>query len=231
MLQSAKEFVLDTVFPKFCAGCRGEGTWLCEKCLAEIVFVQSPTCPNCQKLTPKGQFCSRCRSKSNLTGIISACHWREGPLRGLVHMYKYEGIRELADILAAFLIWQLKKNPIGKNTVVMAVPLHWKRQNVRGFNQAQLLAANVATYFNLDLLENALVRTKWTRPQVELKGQQRRTNVRGVFACRNSKKIINNKNILLVDDVATTAATLQEAAKVLRAAGARQVWGVVLAKG
>jgi len=76
-----------------------------------------------------------------------------------------------------------------------------------------------------------LVRTKWTRPQVELKGQQRKTNVRGVFACRNSKKIINNKNILLVDDVATTAATLQEAAKVLRAAGARQVWGVVLAKG
>lgn len=117
-----------------------------------------------------------------------------------------------------------------KKINLIPIPLHKKRENQRGFNQAKLLAENIALYFNLPLLNNALIKTKATPPQADLKGRQRRENIKNAFSCL-SPDLVQNKTILLIDDVTTTGATLQQAAKVLKQAGARSVWSLVIAKG
>jgi predicted amidophosphoribosyltransferase len=80
------------------------------------------------------------------------------------------------------------------------------------------------------MLDNALIKIKYTPPQADLKGRQRRENIKNAFNCP-VPKLVQNKTILLIDDVTTTGATLQQAAKVLKQAGARSVWGLVIAKG
>ena len=113
--------------------------------------------------------------------------------------------------------------------LVVPVPLSRKRRRWRGFNQAELLARAVAQNYGLTLDSNNLIRIKHKKPQAKLNEIHRLANVKECFAWRGGD--LNKKNIILVDDVVTTGATLNECAKVLKAAGAGQVWGLVVAKG
>lgn len=233
MLKKTYNFVLDLLFPKYCVGCGKEGRWLCPDCFNKIVFVSEPTCPSCNRLTVSGKFCPRCRLKSNLTGVIVAAYYQEGPLKEAIHTFKYEGVFDLAKDLGDILIRTLENHKISKKAVLIPVPLHKKRRAKRGFNQAELLAREISQCIpHHPLLVNSLTRIKQTpKTQVELSGRARRENVKGIFAWRGRPDELEGKTILLVDDIYTTGATLQECAKVLRReAGAREVWGVVLAK-
>lgn len=230
-------FILDLLFPKYCLGCGREGFWICPSCQKKIVFIQKPTCPLCNRLTSRGQFCPRCRPHSYLTGLLVAAYYKEGPLKEAIHTFKYEGVFDLAKDLGQLLIARLSlKTPQGwhkEGTLIIPVPLPKKRQAQRGFNQAEFLARQLAMVNSKWLLLiNRLIRHKATKKtQVELSGKARRENVQGVFSWRGEPDELKGKTILLVDDIYTTGATLQECAKVLRQqAGARQVWGVVLAK-
>jgi ComF family protein len=121
------------------------------------------------------------------------------------------------------------------------VPLHKRKLRERGFNQAELLAKEVAEYFSLSLETKALIRKKYTPPQVRTKNHKaRRESLKNAFEISSifTKKCISEntnflkeKIIILIDDVTTTGATLFEAAKVLKRAGAKEVWGLVVAKG
>jgi len=111
----------------------------------------------------------------------------------------------------------------------MPVPLHKKRLRLRGFNQALLLAHGVSLRFRIPLNYDNLVRTRYTRPQVELSGRERAENVRGAFDLIRSAEVCEKK-ILLIDDVFTTGATMNECAKVLKDAGARSVTVLTLAR-
>lgn len=227
------DFVLDLLFPKFCVGCGKEGGWICSQCQEKIILIKKPTCPICNQLTPKDQFCSKCRSKTYLTGVIVAAYYQEGPLKEAIHTFKYDGVFELAKDLGQMLIKAMKQIEKPKNFVIIPVPLHYKRQAKRGFNQAELLAKEIVkVYPHCSLLTNSLVRTKQTKKtQVELSGRERRENIKGIFSWQGTSDELKDQTILLVDDIYTTGATLNECAKVLRQkAGARQVWGVVLAK-
>jgi ComF family protein len=113
--------------------------------------------------------------------------------------------------------------------VVMPVPLHPQRLRQRGFNQALLLAHGMSIRFGITLDPNNLIRVRPTRPQVELSGQERIKNVAGAFGIR-SPEIILNKHVLLIDDVYTTGATMNECAGVLKKAGADQVTVCTLAR-
>ena len=113
--------------------------------------------------------------------------------------------------------------------VVMPVPLHTKRLRHRGFNQALLLAHGVSERFAMPLNYDNLVRTRYTRPQVELSGRERAENVRGAFNLIRPQDVIDKK-ILLIDDVYTTGATMNECAKVLKDAGAGSVTVLTLAR-
>jgi ComF family protein len=145
----------------------------------------------------------------------------------MIHALKYDARRSLARHLAA----EMKASAvelIARADCVTPVPLHWWRRHRRGFNQARELARH------LDLpLIDALIRTRHTRAQVELAAPHRWTNVQGAFGVRHvyrSRRSIQGLTIVLVDDVSTTGATLEECAKVLKEAGAAAVYAITAAR-
>jgi len=113
--------------------------------------------------------------------------------------------------------------------LIIPVPLSSKRLRWRGFNQAELLAEKVAENYGLALDKSSLIRIKHKKAQAKLDEIHRQENIKGCFEWRGSN--LNKRNVILIDDVVTTGATLNECAKVLKAAGAGEVWGLVVAKG
>lgn len=230
LISQGYNYILDFIFPRECVGCGIEGWWICPECQKEIIALKSPYCPNCKKLNQDGRFCRNCREKYKLKGIIIAGHYKFGPLREAIHSYKYNGIFALEKYFQPLIMARLKNNLPPGEKIIIPVPLHYKKETERGFNQAERLAKIIATEFKLPLETKILVRTKETDSQMSLKKKERRENIAHAFKIIDQEKI-KNKIVLLVDDVATTGLTLNEAAKVLLGAGAKAVWGVVIAQG
>ncbi len=113
--------------------------------------------------------------------------------------------------------------------LIIPVPLHNKRKRWRGFNQAEIIAKEVASHFKLEMCTDKLVRIKHKKPQAKLGERDRKSNIVGCF-CWNGNKLAN-RNVILIDDVATTGSTLNECARILKDNGAGEVWGLVVAKG
>lgn len=225
-----KDFILDLVFPKYCVGCNKEGEWLCLNCHDQIIYVKSPVCLYCGRLTPIGQLCTRCRARSFLTGVIIAAHYEDGPLKEAIHTFKYDGVIDLKYDLGSILTEAIRARKIKKDFLVIPVPLHKSRRAERGYNQAELLADIISMEFAYPILKNKLIRTKQKPPQITLSKIERLNNLKGIFSWKGENQL-KNKNIILVDDVFTTGSTLEECAKVLRLNGAKEIWGLVLAKG
>jgi len=222
-------FFLDLIFPKKCVNCGRFGTFSCPDCLERIKPIITQVCPKCGKISEKGKWCFGCRGKSRLSGLIVAAYYRAGPTKEIIHHLKYNSILELSPILADLLIDQLIDIDFRGEVVITAVPLHRRRLNERGFNQAEVLAKIVAKKVGYEY-KNLLRRKFHLHRQVELSGAKRRENLQNVFSIIKNPEI-KNKTIILVDDVATTGTTLEECAKTLRIAGAKQVWGLVVARG
>lgn len=243
-----KNFFLDLLFPKFCLGC-GEGeNWLCRECQQKVVLVKTQVCPDCERINRGGEYCPRCRfdevkikvsgqkkpkkikRRKPLQGIIVASYFEEGPIRELVHNFKYNHILEAGEILADLMALSISENLVlDERYVVTSAPLHWIRYARRGYNQAEALGQNVAQKLGLPFYP-LLIKKRGTKRQVDLKGKERRENLKNAFALR-VKNSLRGKTIIIIDDIATTGATLQECAKVLKSAGAKQVWGLVAARG
>jgi len=115
--------------------------------------------------------------------------------------------------------------------VLTPVPLHWRRENWRGFNQSEVLGKLIAQKLGVKFMPDLLIRTKFTKPQVELRGKGRQENIQDAFEVNShSLFAIRHLNILIFDDVWTTGATLKSCGKVLKQARARKVWGMTLAR-
>lgn len=224
-------FILDLLFPKYCIDCQKEGTYLCSKCQGKIILVREPLCPICQRKTVRGNFCQKHREKFALSGVIPASYFHEGPLREAIHHLKYNSVRELSENLGAILLSATRSRwPKGK-LILVPVPLFWLRKAQRGFNQAELLCQQLATSNSKLAINYNLSRVKNTKPQATIKEKERQQNVKNAFLWLGGKNKLQKYKVLLVDDVTTTFSTLNEAAKVLKVAGAKEVWGLVLAKG
>lgn len=227
----SSDFLLDVFFPKFCVGCGKYGEFVCVECAKEIESIKTGTCPECGKISQSGRFCSNCKKKLGLElfGIIVAANYEAGPMREMIHHLKYSGFIELSDLLGELIVQRLMVEKISNDLVLVPVPLHINKFAKRGFNQAELIARYVSNRVKIPY-KNALSRIKHTESQVGLSGTERRTNLEGAFAV-NKKSAISGKTILLVDDVTTTYSTLNECAKELKSAGAKKVYGLVVARG
>ena len=233
-------FFLDLIFPKFCLGCGKEGIWLCPKCQAKILPVKTQLCPGCGRISPRqrrgkyfGIYCQNCRRKyrPKLKGIIVAAYYVEGPIKELIHNFKYNHILELETILGDLLAKSLKDNlKSERDVIVTAVPLHFLRRAQRGYNQSEILARYVANKLKMPKNFQIIKKIRQTKPQVKLGGKKRLENLKNCYKIIN-KNIVRGQTIILVDDVTTTGTTLNECAKVLREAGAKGIWGLVVAKG
>lgn len=235
-LEKVKNFLLDIFFPKFCLGCGKEGTWLCQDCEALLEIQEENFCPVCEKLTLNFKTHQACKGLTNLKGLFWAVDYSNPLVKKLILRFKYQPFaRELAKPLAKILIshFLLSGFPLknrGSTPVLVPIPLTKKRLRWRGFNQAEEIAKEISEFFQLPL-ENLLIREKERTPQMEIKNsQKRKENIKGVFSCISEEKI-RGKKILLIDDVCTTRATLEEAAKTLKKAGFKEIWAAVVARG
>ena len=174
--------------------------------------------------------CDRCREAPlQLDGLL-ACAFHSDPLRQAIHQFKYEDLRSLAGLLGKLMAegWMVLAPPNAGVDVIVPVPLHPTRQRQRGYNQSALLARELGTYLCHPVVEDVLVRTKPTAPQVGLNAQERRANVRDAFRCAGTG--LSGKRVLLIDDVCTTGSTLESAGIALREADTASVWAYTLAR-
>lgn len=230
---------LDIIYPKFCLGCHREGTYLCPDCFSQIPL-RSLQCPICGIRVPDGKLCPACRQKNDLAlfGFAAASFYSNPLVRDTIENLKYKFVQEssqaLADIVIKFVrfnpLLEFAKNP--DNFIICPIPLHPRRLRWRGFNQAQTIAQIVASSLNIPLKNDIIVRKRYTQPQASFTDEQKRAqNIKDCFAIAPfNKNLLKRKKIILFDDVAHTFSTLNEAAKCLREEGARQVWGLTVAK-
>lgn len=245
-----RDFLFDLIFPIECLGCKKEKEWLCDKCLKEIKFNTKSNCPACGKKTYAGQYCIYCEDKFFLNGIFVAGDYHDKILKSAIKNFKYNLIIDLGKNLGEFLnhYWcDLEKNILttkpnhviinherprklleNKNEIIIIpVPLHPRRLRFRGFNQAEVIAKKLAQENNLKIETKKLQRKRYSQAQAKLKKEKRIKNIQDCFTWQGEE--INQK-IILVDDVSSTGSTLNEAAKILKQNGAKEIWGLVLAK-
>ncbi len=218
---------MDWLYPPSCAGCGKNGERLCTSCLQQIIPIDHQrACPHCD-LPEVGHLCPDCQSQTPAFDQLRSFSKYEGILRQSIHRMKYENDLPLADTLCRMLIslfiqqnWQVD--------LICPVPLSPQRLRQRGYNQSALLAQILGWAVSIPFNNKALSRIRETRTQVGLNAEQRRANVQGAFTAQS--KIVKHKTILLVDDIATTSATLSACAEALKAAGAVKVYAITLAR-
>lgn len=218
--------LLDLIFPRTCAGCGQEGTYLCSKCEAAIPRLTGPLCRSCA--APGGQSpCAWCRAADQpFNGITAPYRWT-GVVRDMVYSLKYGNARALAPRLSGLMAAHLSERAIAAD-IIVPVPLHPSRERERGYNQSELLALGVSRCSGLPVVSSALARTRNTPPQVSMSTpDERRHNVVGAFECTDD---VAGRRVLLIDDVVTTGATVAECSAQLRAVGAASIWALSLAR-
>ena len=225
-------------YPPFCAVCAravGPEQSLCLSCTEKKLRIRPPFCAKCsQPFTGAitGSFtCANCANRHlHFEAAVSAYRSR-GVAREVVHRFKYGRQIHLRRLLGDWLVEALKDSRLAARRfdLVVPVPLHPARQRERGFNQAELLAAELRRVSGLTV-RNVLQRTRYTATQTQFDRSERMENLRGAFRLRRGSNV-QDLRMLLVDDVLTTGSTLSECASVLREAGALSVHAVTAARG
>ena len=232
--------ILNWIYPVDCIACGGPATdrrlpSVCRSCWSSIHPIEDPVCPRCGRpfdsslaLTHSpGHLCGPCREQPPSFDQALSPYRYEGVLEQLIRLYKYRRRATMARPLGDLaLVWMDRLPTVD---LVMPVPLHPSRLREREFNQALLLANRIARRLDLPLSYEHLLRVRETRPQTELDRTERAANVRRAFAVRRPA-FLEGRRVLLVDDVFTTGATVNECAKSLRRAGVASVWVLTLAR-
>lgn len=231
--------MLDILFPLQCIGCGKKKSWICDLCLHHIPLRLEQHCPACLRhTTPFGQVCFACQdsAKPALDGLFIASYYRDTLLPRAIHTYKYRFIKDLSIPLGSLLLHALSKTDLPLPDTLIPVPLHSRRLRFRGFNQAELLARILSSQLTpgleIPLLTDTLLRIRSTKPQMKTESREERlTNLKNAFRVATGKRApLEGKSLWLIDDVATTGTTLEECALVLKQAGAKSVFGIVLAR-
>ena len=239
-MNKIKNFLLDLLFPKFCLGCKKEGIYLCDDCRSILDISEFDSCL-CEtkpvRLTPTSTSgkCQKCIPRK-LSGLYSALSYKENSLtKKLIYQFKYPPyLKDLAKTLASilaehFILTGKNTNEIWENSILIPIPLSHKKLRSRGYNQSEELTKELSGVLQIPVFSDVLVKTKHTKPQMELSKLEREKNLEGAFVIKNPVKL-TGKKVFLVDDVYTTGSTMQECAKILLQNRAKSVWGITIAR-
>lgn len=226
LLRQGGTALLDLVYPPRCPGCGSLGTVLCARCQSRIEPPPTPACIRCGHPVATESLCPVCQATPSHLDRIAASAIFAPPLREAIHELKYNNGRSLARPLGAHMVAYWQKRGFSAD-IIVPVPLHRARLAERGYNQAALLARVLGQATDIPLDEKAVVRHKATQQQALLNASERQENVKDAFSADDQ---VTGKRIVLVDDVATTGATLEACATALRAGGATNVWAFTLAR-
>ena len=241
MLRSLLDGLMDIIYPRICLICKskldntsGKNNVVCLKCWGKIKRNLPPFCHCCGRHLEATNFtkhiCPSCvKKKLHFDRAFSPCVY-EGVIKELIHEFKYKNKDYLGHTLSNLMTEFIKEYnlPISYVDFIIPVPLHKTRLREREFNQAEVLSNCIAGEFNKTVLNNNLIRHRPTKTQTDLEEEERLLNVSGSFSVKENAHI-KGKNLLLVDDVLTTAATCSEAAYTLKTAGANIVFVLTLA--
>lgn len=241
VVKSFVSALFDLIYPPYCLRCyrslnNETNKYVCQKCLKEVIPVNpSDTCLKCGMfLGPhSGQrlSCHSCQTRYFSFRRVIAFGQYEGILKDLILVYKYGRQKLLAPVFARWLTDRLNNEPeiTDKINLVVPVPLTSAKLKIRGFNQTELVASILAKEFSWPVLTDNLIRTKDTPAQASLSRVERVNNLKDAFNIQRPGEF-KGKNILVIDDVLTTGATADEVSRILKKAGAKQVYILVLAR-
>jgi len=225
------ETLFQFFFPPQCYCCKTflpEGQrGLCSNCLSGIRWIKPPLCTKCGipflSQGEKNHLCGSCLDQDRFFTMSRALGYYEGPFREAIHRWKYEGKVYLSPLFGEWMARDFFQYwTIDLFDLVIPVPLHPRRLRERGFNQALLLAKELSRRTGIPYRMQVLEKRKPTIPQVSLSGREREKGVKGAFHLMNEREV-KGKGVLVVDDVYTTGATVNECARVLLAGGAKRV--------
>ena len=239
------DWLVDWLYPPRCRACGSriygrDSEYLCDRCWPQIRIVSHPLCTLCGRPFPDASgddhLCGACLSRHPYFARARAwaCYPREElaehPLREVVQKFKYGRKVSLGKPLGRLMALGCREflNEC-RFDVIIPVPLHPKRLRWRGFNQSVLLARQVSRACGLPMDLFVLHRSKETPPQTQLTEEERRKNVRHAFSL-NPQKSVKGKKVLLVDDVYTSGATVNECSRTLKRGGAKEIYVLTLAR-
>lgn len=227
-------YVLNLLFPVNCGSCGGKvevssSLGVCRQCINNLEISNSDACGYCGRpIDNVVGFCSSCiDGSSNIDKIYTSCYYRNN-IKNLIINFKFRNRKYLGRLLAELLIDVYKKRFTDEVDLIVPLPLSPSRTRERGYNQAEILCRYFSKKTGIKMSKKMLWRTKNTLAQSSLSRRQRFRNMEKAFKASNKAEGLR---ILLIDDVATTGATLQNAASALRKAGASEVYGLVVAHG
>jgi ComF family protein len=208
----------------FLCGAPSGGESVCPGCARDLPL-QGETCPQCALPSPGGLVCGRCLAATPDYDATVAPFRYEFPVDRLIQALKYQGRLSLVPWLAHAIAERAASS--ASPDLIVPMPLHRDRLRERGFNQSVEIARALQRETGALLAIEAVRRTRPTQPQVELPLDARAKNVRGAFACTTR---FHGQHVAVVDDVMTSGATLDELARMLKAAGAARVTNWVIAR-
>jgi competence protein ComFC len=217
---------LDWLFPPVCGGCKRSGFRWCPDCRLNAKIIPEPVCQTCSVPLPQPGLCTFCKASKPPFEMMRSWLFFEGSIRHALHQLKYYRNVALGDALAKYfaefvstLNWTVD--------LVIPVPLGKGRMMERGYNQVGLVAMPLAALLHWQYAPKGLIRIRDTRSQVGLTVNERKENVSGAF--KANPTVVSGAIVLVMDDVATTGATLSACATSLLAAGAKSVYALTLA--
>lgn len=216
--------IFDQLFPSRCLLCQAPGSALCTHCLADLPWLPDAHCPVCSLPTPGGNTCGHCLNEAPAFSRAEALFSYAFPIDRLIRQLKYREQLALAPLLGTLLTERLQGS---LPDVWLPMPLHANRLKQRGFNQAAEIARELSARSGVPVQPGWAARVRDTPPQAGLKREARKKNLRGAFSCNRK---VTGLHVGIVDDVMTTGSTLDELAKTLKDAGAREVSCVMVAR-
>ncbi len=237
------DLVLDIIFPIRCLGCgklfsNRKKDYLCKKCFVGISTNNNSECIGCKTSIGMGKTCFKCKDTNHINRLLIVLDYKNPIVVQIIKCLKYRFVQEIINPLSILikkyivnLSREKKFNILEKNPIIIPIPLHPKRLNWRGFNQSELIAQSLSDIIQCPVHIDSLRRIKESKPQADIKEKaERLEKPRSIFRLINSEPT-KNRVIILVDDICTTGATLNEAAKILKEGGAESVIGFVVARG
>ncbi|MBA4419738.1 MAG: hypothetical protein C0391_01170 [Anaerolinea sp.] len=218
---------LDWLFPPTCSGCGVPGVRWCNHCESKLNLLPDLVCDCCGIPAEGNEQCDECSNNPPSFSSIRSQYSYEGEIREALHALKYKNDLGIGEILASKSTNFLQK--LGwKIDLIVPVPLGRARLKERGYNQAAMIAYPIALKSRIPYHSRILKRSRETISQVDLSAENRKVNVKDAFHADTN--MVEGRSVLVVDDIITTGATMEESARALKAAGATSIYGLSVAR-
>lgn len=230
--------LIGVVFPRRCPICDGVLKFnkekICDNCKNKITIIKEPRCMKCSKPLDNevSEYCYDCQNKKHnfISGIALMEH--NGLVAKSLYKIKYNNKREYIDYyVEEFCKYHSKEVKSWNVQVLIPIPLHFLRKRKRGYNQAELIAKKLGKELGIPYCNSLLKRSKNTKPQKELNDKDRKKNLKNAFFVPKDKIKNLPESVILVDDIYTTGATIDECSKVLLKAGCKEIYFITLTIG